>query len=64
MASSEVEYNAQALPWKTYAFGKLQQTITYHPDGTVATVSDGRGNATTISNWKRGIPQHIDPGYA
>lgn len=59
VAESETEYNAQALPWRTYRFGKLQQTLTYNTDGTLATVADGRGNVTTLSNWKRGIPQLI-----
>ncbi|RMH87368.1 RHS repeat protein, partial [Lysobacter pythonis] len=50
---------ATALPIRQYAYGKLQQSLTYHPDGTVATIADGRGNTTALSNWKRGIPQHI-----
>jgi hypothetical protein len=57
--ASETEYNAQALPWKTYGFGKLQQTLSYNTDGTLATAADGRSNVTTFSNWKRGIPQLI-----
>lgn len=62
---SETQYGAYALPWKTYSFGKLQQTLTYNPDGTLTTASDGRdgvnGAETTItlSSWKRGIPQSI-----
>lgn len=55
----ETSYNAQALPVWSKKYGKLQQTITYHGDGTVATVADGRNNVTTLSNWKRGIPQQI-----
>ncbi len=50
---------ATALPTASYAFGKLQQTANYNADGTVATVTDGRNNTTTFSNWKRGIPQTI-----
>lgn len=41
------------------SFGKLQQTLTYNADGTIATVKDGNNNITTLSNWKRGIPQSI-----
>ncbi len=41
------------------SFGKLQQTLTYNADGTIATVKDGNNNVTTLSNWKRGIPQTI-----
>ncbi len=55
----ETSYNAHALPEWTRKYGKLQQTITYNPNGTVATVADGRNNVTTLSNWKRGIPQLI-----
>ncbi len=56
---SRTDYNAQALPWKIYKFGKLHQTLTYYADGTLATVMDGRNNTITISGWKRGIPQLI-----
>jgi RHS repeat-associated protein len=55
----ETSYNGQALPEWTKKYEKLQQTITYNADGTVATVADGRGNTITLSNWKRGTPQHI-----
>ncbi|MHC9086271.1 hypothetical protein ACYX7E_14770 [Luteimonas sp. RIT-PG2_3] len=48
-----------ALPLQTYAFGKLQQTLTYNANGTVATVKDGNSNVTAFSSWKRGIPQMI-----
>ncbi|MHC9086274.1 RHS repeat domain-containing protein [Luteimonas sp. RIT-PG2_3] len=48
-----------ALPLQTYAFGKLQQTLTYNANGNVATVKDGNNNVTTLSNWKRGIPQTV-----
>jgi RHS repeat-associated protein len=69
---SKTDYDVNAMPWKTWAFGKLQQTLTYHPDGTLKTVSDGRDGTnfdTTVTfpltlsngqpNWKRGIPQQI-----
>lgn len=56
---SEAGYNTLAQPIWTKQFGKLQQTLTYNTDGTLATVADGRGNVTTLSNWKRGIPQLI-----
>lgn len=59
MVSSEVEYNAQALPWKTYKFGKLQQILSYWPDGSVNTVTDGRGNVTWLGDYSRGIPRLI-----
>ncbi|SDZ19813.1 YD repeat-containing protein [Lysobacter sp. yr284] len=60
---SQVDYHAaNALPAKVYAFGRLQQELAYNPDGTVASVKDGKGQATVLSQWKRGIPQAI--GYA
>ncbi|NIJ82972.1 RHS repeat domain-containing protein [Xanthomonas cannabis] len=57
--ASEVTYGANAQPVASRSFGKLQQTFSYNADGTVATVSDGNGNTTVLSNWKRGIPQWI-----
>jgi RHS repeat-associated protein len=57
--ASEASYNTLAQPVWTKRFGKLQQTLTYNADGTLATAADGRGNVTTFSNWKRGIPQLI-----
>jgi YD repeat-containing protein len=55
---------ATALPKTMSSFGKLQQTIGYNltagdQDGTVASVTDGVGNTTTVSNWHRGTPQSI-----
>jgi YD repeat-containing protein len=43
-------------------FGHIEQTLSYHPDGTLATRKDGRNNATSYSNYFRGIPQYV--GYA
>lgn len=57
---SETEYDAAANPWKTYSFGKLQHTLGYHPDGNIATITDGRDNVTHLGNWKRGVPQYIE----
>jgi RHS repeat-associated protein len=59
LVSSEVEYDNRALPWKVYKFGRLDSTITYHADGTVATVADGKGNVAAFTDWKRGIPRHV-----
>lgn len=56
---SRVDYNAAGLPWRQYRFGLLQQTSTFNADGTLATVKDGKGNTTTISGWKRGVPETI-----
>lgn len=60
LIESRTEYDpATALPVQTFAFEKLQQTLSYNADGTVATVADGRGHTTALANWKRGIPQVI-----
>jgi RHS repeat-associated protein len=59
MIVSEIEYSPLAQPWKVYSFGKHQQTLTYNPEGTIATIMDGSGNAVALLNWKRGIPQLI-----
>lgn len=56
---SRTDYDANALPWKTYSFGKPQNTLGYYANGTLATVKDGRNYMTTLANWKRGIPQTI-----
>jgi len=59
---SQTAYDpATALPLRRYAFGNPQpwQTLTYNADGSVATVRDGNNNVTTLSGWKRGIPQSI-----
>jgi len=51
-----------ALPKETRKFGKLQARYAFNADGTMASVTDGRGNRTTFGNYKRGLPQSI--GYA
>ena len=56
---SQTDYNDKALAWRSYSYGKLQLTMAYNVDGTVASVTDGRGNALRLSGWKRGIPQRI-----
>ncbi|RDZ27085.1 RHS repeat domain-containing protein [Lysobacter silvisoli] len=57
---SRTDYHAaSALPLRTYANEKLQQTLGYHPDGTLATLTDGRNLTATVSDWKRGTPQTV-----
>jgi RHS repeat-associated protein len=56
-----------AVPTTSHAFGKLQQTLTYDTAsaastgqrGTLKTVADGRGNVTTLTLWKRGVPGKV-----
>jgi RHS repeat-associated protein len=38
-------------------FGKLEQTLSYYPDGTLWTRKDGKGQTTTFANYKRGLAQ-------
>jgi YD repeat-containing protein len=57
--TERVEFDARGLPWRTYKFGKLQQTLTYGADGTLATVADANNNVTSLSQWKRGMPQLV-----
>lgn len=59
IATSQIDYGANALPQTEWRNGKLVATYTYNPDGTLAQVKDGLGNATTLSGWKRGIPQTL-----
>jgi len=40
-------------------FGQLRQTLTWNANGTLNTVKDGNNKITTLSSWKRGIPQSI-----
>lgn len=56
---SQTAYDGNAQPAQVWSFGKLQQSLAYYGDGTVATVKDGNGNATTLSSWYRGVPRQI-----
>ncbi|MEJ1096994.1 MULTISPECIES: RHS repeat protein [unclassified Pseudoxanthomonas] len=60
LISAEIVFDpGTALPLQQKRFGKLQQTLTYNANGTLATVKDGNNNITTLGVWKRGIPQLI-----
>ncbi|MDO0843134.1 RHS repeat protein [Xanthomonas campestris] len=59
IVTSQIDYGSNALPQTERRNGKLVATYTYNPDGTLAQVKDGLGNATTLSGWKRGIPQTV-----
>lgn len=62
---AKTDYDARVLPWKIYGQGTLsvapqvKHTLAYNADGTLASVTDARGYVTTLSTWKRGIPQLI-----
>lgn len=57
--ASQTAYDALSRPVEIREFGRVVQSIGYNPDGTVRTVQDGAGHVTTVSNWKRGLPQLI-----
>lgn len=53
-------YNSSsALPYERYAFGRKTATLAYNTNGTLQSVTDGLSHATTLSDWKRGLPQTI-----
>lgn len=60
IAESETTYNSSALPQDEFTFGQRRASYTYNPDSTLQTIRDGRDNVTTLSGWKRGLPQRID----
>jgi RHS repeat-associated protein len=57
--SLRVEYGANSKPYRIYTFGSLQETLGYSADGTLSLVTNGNGYTTTLSGWKRGVPQSI-----
>jgi RHS repeat-associated protein len=61
LTTSRTDYDAASLPWKSFGFDQVnpQSTQTYNADGTLATVKDGRNNLTSLTSWKRGIPQLV-----
>lgn len=59
LVESRVDYDANGLPWKTWKFGILSQTLTYDSSATLATVADGNGNVTQYSDWYRGVPRRV-----
>ena len=53
-------YNATTSTLETVTkFGHLEQSMSYNPDGTLATRIDGLNHPTTFTNYKRGIPQNV-----
>ena len=65
--SSTVYDPTYAVPTSTSLFGKLQKTMVYDTTsavttgqlGTLKTITDGNNHTSTLTNWKRGIPQSI-----
>ena len=68
VVSSRTYDPTYALPLTVSSFGKLRQTLDYDltssvasgQRGTITRSSDGNGNTTVISQWRRGIPQRIE----
>lgn len=60
---SRTEYHApthaaKSLPWKTYRYGALQKTFSYHADGNLSRVDYNLpGVWQEFSSYKRGKPQ-------
>lgn len=65
---AQTTYDATwALPQVSKQFDRTVQTLGYDTSssvasgqrGTVTSVTDGNGNVTTLSSWKRGVPRSI-----
>lgn len=50
---------ATAMVTATWRFGQLDKRMSYHPDGTLASRTDGRNNTTSFSQYKLGLPQSV-----
>lgn len=58
--ASETVYDlGTALPIERRAFGERIETLSYFPDGSLASATDGNGHTTALGNWFRGVPQLI-----
>ncbi|MDQ3205779.1 MAG: RHS repeat protein, partial [Pseudomonadota bacterium] len=52
IVSDETVYHATtALPVEARSFGKFQNSLGYHADGTLSRVTDGRNLSTMLSGW-------------
>jgi len=64
---AKTDYDALAMPWKTYNYGALSQTLSYNyaaaPEsgqrGTLSAATNAKSQTTTFTNWKRGVPGSI-----
>jgi YD repeat-containing protein len=48
--SERTSFNAQALPEQRFVFGERVSTTTYHRDGNVASVTDGGGQVSSVTD--------------
>lgn len=58
MLSNTYDPSTTAL-LSTSSYGKLQRSMTYNAWGTLMSVTDGLNQVTTLTGFKRGIPQKI-----
>lgn len=52
-------YDDAGQPISVSKFGFLQHTMTYYADGTLQSRTDGRGNPTRFSDYKRGLARNV-----
>lgn len=52
----QTDYNPTAQAERTWSFGRALSTFTYHGNGTLASVADGKGQKTSFSSYVAGIP--------
>jgi YD repeat-containing protein len=58
-AESENTYNTNATLAARKRFGQLLMSYGYDTQGNLSSFTDGNSNKTTLTNYKRGIPQLI-----
>jgi len=57
---SQMDYDlASVTPLRRYHFGQLLMTYAFNAAGQLASFTDGNSKTTTLSSYKRGIPQAI-----
>jgi len=60
IVQSQIDYDpASDKPARYFQFGALKSTYTYHPQGMLASVTNGANEKITLDNWRRGAPQLI-----
>lgn len=57
--SLSTTYGSDARPREVREFSRIVAAYEYHPDGTIAAISDANSNRTAYSGWKRGIATSI-----
>lgn len=57
--TERTSFNDKALPEHRFEFGQRVSTVRYHPDGSVASVSDGNDEVTRYEDYQWAIPRRI-----